>query len=115
MVNRLVAAVYLVASTPSCPVVSQPSCAPRIDRLKFQSTQYGPVEPTGARTSSALLMQFGMSIGAVYGTIFTGQSTWPQDYMLLREHRAATDSELQYTGAANDSIFLQHGMILRRR
>jgi hypothetical protein len=46
---------------------------------------------------------------------FTGQSTGPQDYMLLRDHRAATDSELQYTGAANDSIFLQHGMILRRR
>jgi hypothetical protein len=46
---------------------------------------------------------------------FTGQSTGPEDYMLLREHRAATDSELQYTGAANDSIFLQHGMILRRR
>ena len=46
---------------------------------------------------------------------FTGQSNGPEDYKLLKEQRAATDTELRYTGAANDSIFLQHGMILRRQ
>ena len=46
---------------------------------------------------------------------FTGYSSGPHDYLLVKEHRAAMNSELQYIGAGGDSIFLQHGLVLQRR
>jgi hypothetical protein len=46
---------------------------------------------------------------------FTGASTGPHDYSLFKEHRAAKDLELEYTGAVNDSIYLRNGLILQRR
>jgi hypothetical protein len=46
---------------------------------------------------------------------FTGESTGPHDYLLVKEHRAAMNSELQYTGAGGGSIFLQNGLVLQSR
>ena len=37
---------------------------------------------------------------------YTGDSTGPRDYQLEKEHRAATNSELKFLGAAGDSIYL---------
>jgi|SRR5215472_9239922 len=39
----------------------------------------------------------------------TGYSAGPRDYQLENEHRAATNSELKFLGAANDSIYLAGG------
>jgi len=46
---------------------------------------------------------------------YTGQTVGPGDYRLAKEHRAATASELKITGAVDESIFLQNGLILIRQ
>jgi hypothetical protein len=42
----------------------------------------------------------------------TGYSAGQRDYQLEKEHRAATNSELRFSGAANDSIYLTDGRVL---
>ncbi|HXS14275.1 MAG TPA: hypothetical protein VN734_16360 [Acidobacteriaceae bacterium] len=42
----------------------------------------------------------------------TGYSAGARDYQLEKEHRAATNSELKFSGAANDSIYLADGRVL---
>jgi hypothetical protein len=46
---------------------------------------------------------------------YTGKTDGPGDYQLEKEHRAATNAELKFTGAANELIFLQNGLVLRRQ
>ena len=45
----------------------------------------------------------------------TGYSSGPGSYRLGQENRAATLSELKIIGAANDSIYLQGRLILKRQ
>ena len=45
---------------------------------------------------------------------YTGWSAGPADYQFENEHRAATEAELKFLGAANDSIFLANGRVLKR-
>jgi hypothetical protein len=115
MVNRLATAVYLVLS------ISLVSCGKPAELRPPHRPAEVPIDAVwaGGADGGAYIK---CTVDAVRNVDrcsiwndFTGKSTEPEDYMLLREHRAATDYELQYTGAANDSIFLQHGMILRRR
>jgi hypothetical protein len=42
----------------------------------------------------------------------TGYSAGQRDYQLEKEHRAATNSELKFLGAANDSIYLAGDRVL---
>lgn len=44
---------------------------------------------------------------------YTGQSTGPADYQLEHEHRAATEAELKFLGAASPYIFLTNGRVLK--
>lgn len=46
---------------------------------------------------------------------FTGETSGPADYRLSKHHRAATASELKFTGAVNNDIYLQNGLILERQ
>ena len=115
MVNRLAAAVYLVLSTSlvSCgkPAELRPQHRPA--EVPIDAVWAGGADG-GAYIKCTVDAVRNVDRCSIWND-FTGQSIGPQDYVLLRENRAATESELQYTGAATDSIFLQHGMILRRR
>jgi len=44
-----------------------------------------------------------------------GYSRGPGSYRLEQANRAATPSELKFIGAANDSIYLEGGLILKRQ
>ncbi|HTF70148.1 MAG TPA: hypothetical protein VK638_46465 [Edaphobacter sp.] len=46
---------------------------------------------------------------------YTGQTDGPGDYRLEKQHRAATASELKFTGAVNEFIYLQNGLTLKRQ
>jgi hypothetical protein len=45
---------------------------------------------------------------------YTGGSIGPGKYRLEKENRAATVSELRITGAVNEFIYLQGGLVLKR-
>jgi hypothetical protein len=45
----------------------------------------------------------------------TGDTAGPGDYKLEEQHRAATAAELKFTGAVNESIYLQNGLTLKRQ
>lgn len=44
---------------------------------------------------------------------FNGETDGLKDYRLEKEHRAASVDELKFTGAVNDLIFLQNGLVLK--
>lgn len=45
---------------------------------------------------------------------FTGELVASGDYQLAKEHRAATYTELKFSGAVNDFIYLSDGRVLVR-
>jgi hypothetical protein len=46
---------------------------------------------------------------------FNGETDGLKDYRLEKQHRAASVDELKFTGAVNDLIFLQNGLVLKRQ